>query len=291
MRLNNCNKRKAEAKYDALVDIWSLAVLLVKLECGKLPKYRDHYAINGKAWGNAMVDFVQKSKTRHETNNLRTFILDDMLVVDPEKRQPAKICHVKALQLFRGGTNNTPRPLLREDVISVVNDSGASEASTIRLCAREGEYNSQISELSGSKALAPGSKRLYFDPGEKGSDFAKVTSEARVLVADLKERDESAQLGIKTDPAGSGFCTTIVANLATAAREDAGPSAKAGDSLSRQKRPKPEGERDLKTGRFSSKFAEQEPKKGDSKHKRYGLLAIKLGGKTNTHMKSGSACG
>ena len=267
-QLANRKKRKDDVKYDQLVDIWSLAVLLVMLECGELPKYLDHYTYSGSAWGGVMVEFVRRYQIRHGTNDLRSFLLEDMLVVDPEKRQPAKKCHEKALQLFGGGTGDngedsgeesnpaTPRALLPEDVTSFPNNSGASEASTIRLCPRDGEDNGQSSELSGSRVLALGSESLIVDLGENGSDFidsllgmkpsestefelsnaptadtiqrasvvdnelweAEATSGARGSVAGLEEREkESAQRGTDSDSVGSGLRATIILSLATAA--------------------------------------------------------------------------
>jgi len=45
---------KDASKYDPLVDTWSLSVLLVKLECHRLPKYFKHYTTSGTAWGEAI---------------------------------------------------------------------------------------------------------------------------------------------------------------------------------------------------------------------------------------------
>ncbi len=182
-RLANRKTRKNKVKYDSLVDIWSLAVLLVKLECGTLPKYLKSYANLGTAWGKVMVEFVQKHEKRHGTNDLLSFILDDMLVVDPDGREPAKECHQKALWLFEGQKSNdgdhsdeesdpaTPRALPLKGLVSVPSDPGSSEVSTIRLGPEEGQDNSQNSELSDSGMLMPGSQTIIIDLGERGSDF------------------------------------------------------------------------------------------------------------------------
>ena len=56
------------------------------LECGELPQYLKHYQGSGTAWGDVMVDFVRSYMIHHETNDLLSFLLEDMLVVDPWKR-------------------------------------------------------------------------------------------------------------------------------------------------------------------------------------------------------------
>lgn len=97
-------QRKDAKKYDPLVDNWSLSVLLVKLDCRQLPEYRSHYADYGTAWGEKMVNFVLSYLKRHGPNDLLSFLLEDMLVIDPSKRQPAEKCYERALQLFGGET-------------------------------------------------------------------------------------------------------------------------------------------------------------------------------------------
>ncbi|KAI9671163.1 MAG: hypothetical protein M1817_003670 [Caeruleum heppii] len=174
--------RRNSVRYDGLVDIWSLAVLLVKLECGELPQYRADYEDSGAAWGDVMVEFVGNQQRRRGTNDLLSLVLEDMLVVDPENRLPAKKCLEKALSLFGGGTSDdgedsgeesnpsTPRAL-PADVTSSPNDAGASEASTLRLCPGEGEDNRRSSEPSRSRVAGPGSMSLIAGLGEEGSGF------------------------------------------------------------------------------------------------------------------------
>lgn len=178
--LANSKKPKDIVKYDQLVDIWSLAVVLAWLECGKLPEtgnaaeFRENYEYSGNAWGDKMVEFVQGYQTPHGTNDLLSFVLDDMLVVDPEKRQPARICHKKALRLFGGATSgeerdpSTPRAV-SAGVTSSSNDSAASEASTVLPCPRVGQDNGQSSELSVSRAPQLVSESLIVDRTENGS--------------------------------------------------------------------------------------------------------------------------
>lgn len=68
-------------KYDPLVDIWSVGVLLVWLECRRLPKYKDGYQTSGTAWAEALVRFVHANLRRHGDRSLVSFVIEDMLVI------------------------------------------------------------------------------------------------------------------------------------------------------------------------------------------------------------------
>ena len=196
-------QHKDALKYDPLVDTWSLSVLLVKLECRRLPKYLKHYKTSGTAWGKAMVEFVESYLILYGENDLLSFLLEDMLVVDPKKRQPAGDCYDKAVRLFGGETpaltpeqpfsteksdDTRPSPDDGEDSCEESNaatiralpaafasspqDSGGSEGTTIRQHPREGEDSSQSSEFSGLRVSSvPGSASLIAGLGEEGTGF------------------------------------------------------------------------------------------------------------------------
>ncbi|KAI0868386.1 kinase-like domain-containing protein [Hypoxylon argillaceum] len=108
---------KAAFRYNPLVDIWSLAVLLVQLECGALPKYDSGlYDSAATAWGEAMVEFASNYVQEHGSNALLDFVRENMLIVHPKSgRQTAEKCYEKAVQLFRAsasgpGTRNEHYP-------------------------------------------------------------------------------------------------------------------------------------------------------------------------------------
>ncbi|KAL8931805.1 MAG: hypothetical protein Q9216_007066 [Gyalolechia sp. 2 TL-2023] len=92
----------SDPKYSPLVDIWSVGVLLIRLECGRLPRYQDHYRASGAAWAEAVISFVQAHLRRHGVTRLLSFVLEDMLVVKPESRRTALDCHTTSRQLFGG---------------------------------------------------------------------------------------------------------------------------------------------------------------------------------------------
>ncbi|KAI9757081.1 MAG: hypothetical protein M1815_002195 [Lichina confinis] len=312
-RLVRCRN---SARYDPLVDIWSLAVLLVERECGGLPKYLKHHMDSGWAWGDLMVEFVQNHQRRHGTNDLLSFVLEDMLVVEPENRLPAKKCHEKALLLFRHETSDddedsgeesnpsTPRALAA-DVTSSPSDTGASEASTIRPCPREREDNSQSSELSESRVVAPGSMSLIVGLGEGGSGFigallkmdpsdmsefgrsdaptpdtmqnnsvvsnklwdAGAATGGGGSVAGLKE-SEGDQRGTGSDSVGPELRAAIIHSLANAARKEDGPDAIAVGLPSQRKRPRPRWDLGSRVAQSPSKLTDHEPEDADSKRSR-----------------------
>ncbi|KAL8855290.1 MAG: hypothetical protein Q9178_008062 [Gyalolechia marmorata] len=88
--------KQTNTKYGPLVDIWSVGVLLVWLEIGKLAKYVDYYKTDNMAWATALVEFVQAYLRRCRTNELISFILEDMLVPQPTGRRPARECRTRA---------------------------------------------------------------------------------------------------------------------------------------------------------------------------------------------------
>lgn len=84
-------------RYTPLVDIWSVGVLLVRLECGRLPGYRQ--GISPLAWAIALLSFVQEY-LQGKASRLLSFVLQDMFVIQAEGRLSASKCHAKALEIF-----------------------------------------------------------------------------------------------------------------------------------------------------------------------------------------------
>lgn len=221
------NRHEGLARYFPLVDIWSLAVLLVKLECGKLPDYREHHNYSGGIWGDTMVRFVRNHQALWGTNNLLSFILDDMLVVDPEKRQTARKCHEKALQLFRGERSADPatsraRPI--GDTTSLLSSLGATEVPSSRLYPGEAEGNSW--------SMALGIDSVIAVLGEDGSDFVENLLGMRPL--------GSTQFGYLNTPAPGTThpaAASVVSGATSGAREGSAPGLEErGKSVQREAR-------------------------------------------------------
>lgn len=140
----------ADDSYSVAVDIWSLGLVIASRECG-LPYYEDSYRTSAVAWIRAVLQHVEDHEEKG--NELLYFLLDTMLVVNPQERKDALYCHDGALRL---SNCDSRRPFLRRVSRSPLNvytssdtdesdeDSdpgtqpsmgheGASEESTIRL--------------------------------------------------------------------------------------------------------------------------------------------------------------
>ena len=78
------------------VDIWSLGLVVASRECG-LPEYKQPYRSSAVAWIRAVLMHVRKYADRG--NELISFLLDTMLVVDPQERKEAAYCHYGTLRL------------------------------------------------------------------------------------------------------------------------------------------------------------------------------------------------
>lgn len=210
------SKSNDASNYDPLVDIWSLAVLLVKMVCRKLPTYSKSYESAGTTWSKVMLQFVTRyMRSTGDADPLLPFLLENMLVIDPRKRQPAEACHDKALRLF-GADVAVPTPerssSTRECDLSLHSSdnvqnsdgesnlatpragpatyasppegSGISEATTIRVPLGNGKDGCQSSS-SLSRITAPGSASLIRDLGEQGSSF--IDSLLGIKPSDLAE--------------------------------------------------------------------------------------------------------
>ncbi|KAL8354377.1 hypothetical protein RB601_003985 [Gaeumannomyces tritici] len=86
-------------RYTALVDIWSLGVVLVELLC-KLPKQES----SGVRWCRRIREWAgEKHGQNHlqgRRKDLLSFVLDWMLCLDTDDRKTAKKCHEEALKLW-----------------------------------------------------------------------------------------------------------------------------------------------------------------------------------------------
>ncbi|KAF2452263.1 kinase-like domain-containing protein [Lineolata rhizophorae] len=151
----------ADVRYSVAVDIWSLGVVIASRECG-LPYYEESYQTSTVAWIRAVLQHVEDYEEKG--NGLLYFLLDTMLVVDPQERKRAPYCHDEALRLsncdsrqpflhrisrsrLNGHTSSdtnesdedsdlgTPTPSI-PGIQPSMGHEGASEESTIRLGPR-----------------------------------------------------------------------------------------------------------------------------------------------------------
>lgn len=166
-----------------------------------------HYICSGTAWAEALVEFASTYLKRHGANDLLAFLLENMLVIDPKKRQPTEICYQKALQMF-GDETLTPSPGDREDscesdpatprvlpagFVSLLQDS---EATTIRPLPRDIEDSGTSSDLSDTRVSEPGSASLIAGLGQDGSGFIDT-------LLGLKPSDITDFEGLNAPPPGN----------------------------------------------------------------------------------------
>ncbi|KAK3337286.1 kinase-like domain-containing protein [Cercophora scortea] len=83
--------------YTALVDIWSLGVVVTELVCG-LPRYEKEQRM-GVGWCHSVRQRAEKM-CRDQPDDLLSFVLESMICLEPNARKPATDCHKEALLLL-----------------------------------------------------------------------------------------------------------------------------------------------------------------------------------------------
>ena len=90
----------ADEIYSVSVDVWSLGLVIAWVECG-LPDYEEAWQKDTTAWIRTVLSHVRyyEQTYREQGSDLLYFLLDTMLVEDPDERSSASYCHEAASEL------------------------------------------------------------------------------------------------------------------------------------------------------------------------------------------------
>ncbi|KAF2014248.1 kinase-like protein [Aaosphaeria arxii CBS 175.79] len=115
----------ANDTYTVAVDIWSLGLVIAKYECAA-PTFPKKYTKDPKRWAKVVIAYFRREQEKNGSKLLR-FLLDTMLVENPDDRKDAVTCLEGALALKKEISRiGTPTP----SVPSAVTPSGPSTVIT-----------------------------------------------------------------------------------------------------------------------------------------------------------------
>ncbi|KAL5120487.1 hypothetical protein ACEQ8H_001505 [Pleosporales sp. CAS-2024a] len=192
----------ADDSYGVEVDIYSLGVVIAWLECKKLPEYKDGWQKHRTAWIHA----VQAHVTKHakmKANKLLDFVLENMLVEDPNERCSADHCYDEACRLLDDITN--PHSQESDDKDS---DDGSTtpKPSALAVQSNHTEFPA-LSSLDTEEPYHPGGlTRTWYSSSVAGSAKRQRIENSSVKYGDhLKCTGSERHSGSRLDGARPSF--------------------------------------------------------------------------------------
>ena len=156
-------------RYTALVDVWSLGVVVAQLQCG-LPTYKKNQSI-GVTWCKSVRQRVETTLGFGE-DDILSFVLESMLCLRPDARKTAADCHMEALCLLRSSSSEVSG--------GHCSDSFKNEASTIRPWEARKTDSENTETGNGDPNIRSSSLSKYIirDPGRAACSCNAPSSEA-----------------------------------------------------------------------------------------------------------------
>ncbi|AEO63070.1 uncharacterized protein THITE_2107922 [Thermothielavioides terrestris NRRL 8126] len=98
------NAQRPDRSYTAAVDIWSLGVSVFECVSGRLSA-----AAGGISWCRHIIKKLKRDFEK-DPEPLKHFLLDNMVILRPEKRKSAQYCYEKVLHLTGQAQDDSPTP-------------------------------------------------------------------------------------------------------------------------------------------------------------------------------------
>lgn len=150
--------------YGCRVDIWSLGVLLLNMECGGLPPL---HVIKMPEWAHVIINFGKNYVKQNMDTPVLEFALKYMLKIDPKERWTAAECFRMATELF---VVRTAEESMDPQAMSSLGRDNKSGSTTPRAISGQGdaEPTLRVADFSTKQPSARPAVLASMEPGGPG---------------------------------------------------------------------------------------------------------------------------